>query len=341
MKDTRDGSVFARKIILNLDRDSTDLIANETNTISKLCAPGKAIGVVEVFRHGWFTGELSNYFYFDMEYCPQTLEHWLHQAPAGKSPQETSQLLTGINFESEPTAGGNTFLQDYENDSFNDDEELAEVLQTMEDIAAGLECIHDYGLAHRDLKPSNGILVQILDSILTSAVLFSERSKRWKIADFGIACNATSGKMLTTILKRGTTSYRAPEVLTSSGKFNKKSDIFAFGCIIFEIVTLQRLFADDWNTKNYETTGNLGEAAPVYWEHSIDTNERSYDHIEHLMASMLEIDPSRRPSAKDVLARIRRIRNGSLEDLIAWCLDKPYIQVGIFFLFFFFFFFHR
>jgi len=51
--------------------------------ISNLCTPGSAIGVVEVIRHEWFKGEISSWYYIDMEYCPETLDDWLHPATCG------------------------------------------------------------------------------------------------------------------------------------------------------------------------------------------------------------------------------------------------------------------
>jgi serine/threonine protein kinase len=141
-------------------------------------------------------------------------------------------------------------------------------------------------------------------------VLFSELSQCWKLADFGIASDATSRTLHSTVLKRGTASYRAPEILSvASGQFNTKSDIFAFGCIIFEIVTIQRLFAEDWATQTYARSGDLGDRPPMLWAESLTSeDEPRIDQLERLLASMLEIDPSLRPNAELAYSRLQAIR---------------------------------
>jgi serine/threonine protein kinase len=130
-----------------------------------------------------------------------------------------------------------------------------------------------------------------------------------------------------TVLKRGTASYRAPEILSPvMGQFNKKSDVFAFGCIIFEIVTLQRLFAEDWTTQTYVRSGDLGERPPMLWEESISSEfEPRFDQLERLVASMLEVDPSLRPNAESVYFRLQGIQRRLFpQDVRA---QGPYIQV--------------
>jgi eukaryotic-like serine/threonine-protein kinase len=78
-------------------------------------------------------------------------------------------------------------------------------------------------------------------------VLYSGRDARWKLADFGSAAQATSKHLHTTIEYRGTASYRAPELL-NAGRFNNNVDVFALGCILYEMVTGRQLFAGDYST---------------------------------------------------------------------------------------------
>jgi serine/threonine protein kinase len=100
--------------------------------------------------------------------------------------------------------------------------------------------------------------------------------------------------MHTTVFRRGTSSYRAPEILSqTTPQFNKKSDIFAFGCIIFEIITLGRLFSEDYTTHKYASTSELGQSPRLQWFDSIIPGfEDRFQHLEKLVASMLEIDRS-------------------------------------------------
>jgi serine/threonine protein kinase len=147
--------------------------------------------------------------------------------------------------------------------------------------------------------------------LLTCIVLFSRKDNCWKLADFGTASHATSKRLNTTRASRGTAGYRAPETLDSeNAKFNQKSDIFAFGCIIYEIVTGKRLFSDDWASLRYANTGLL--PTTVWWpEYSL--SDLKATALEYLVASMSEASPSKRPSSKVVQEALRLIRVGDLQ----------------------------
>ena len=73
-------------------------------------------------------------------------------------------------------------------------------------------------------------------------VLYSSKSNVWKIADFGITTEGTSGRALTTVASRGTASYRAPELLDASkSTYTRQVDIWALGCIFYDLTfTKQR-----------------------------------------------------------------------------------------------------
>jgi hypothetical protein len=101
--------------------------------------------------------------------------------------------------------------------------ELIELLvQAME----GLGAAHAKGIVHRDLKPAN--------------ILVRTEGRRWvaKLTDFGVAKSA--GTALTqdgTFM--GTLHYMAPEYI-DSGKASPKSDLWAFGVMLFEIISAGR-----------------------------------------------------------------------------------------------------
>jgi serine/threonine protein kinase len=67
----------------------------------------------------------------------------------------------------------------------------------------------------------------------------------WKIVDFGVTSEATSSRAIPTIHARGTGGYRAPEILNESPVFTNKVDIWALGCIFFELYTGEKAFHDD------------------------------------------------------------------------------------------------
>lgn len=91
------------------------------------------------------------------------------------------------------------------------------ILRYFCDILMGLEYLHIRNVFHRDLKPAN---------------LLIDKNNHIKIADFGISLVHTPNK--STYSTAGTAVYSAPEVLRG-GKYDYKSDIWSFGCILYEM----------------------------------------------------------------------------------------------------------
>jgi serine/threonine protein kinase len=86
------------------------------------------------------------------------------------------------------------------------------------------------GIIHRDLKPEN-----ILLNSKTSGVYDV------RIADFGFAIREDSKEVAENIIC-GTPGYIAPEILSGSGHYSKKSDVFSLGSILYNILSLKNLF---------------------------------------------------------------------------------------------------
>ena len=99
-------------------------------------------------------------------------------------------------------------------------------LEMLEQVARGLQSLHEAGLLHRDLKPRN---------ILRAA------SGHWKITDFGLVREVSVSdplRQLTapdTVL--GTPDYLAPELLQGRGEASVRSDIFSLGAVLHEALT--------------------------------------------------------------------------------------------------------
>jgi len=136
-------------------------------------------------------------------------------------------------------------------------------------------------------------------------VLFSERDDCWKLADFGSASLATSKGLVTTNLVRGTSSYRAPEVLKN--KCNSRTDIFALGCIIFEIITTKQLFSGDWEVHDYAQTG-----IPIFPDRwPVATQGSRLHDLGKLTSTFLSVEPRERPGAAEALRQLLRLRTRS------------------------------
>ena len=88
-------------------------------------------------------------------------------------------------------------------------------------------------------------------------VLFSVIDQSWKIADFGATKTGSSTTLMATSRRYGTTSFRAPELMNEDeGKYSSRTDIWAFGCLTYEICTNEKAFLSDWATLRYANTEN-------------------------------------------------------------------------------------
>jgi tetratricopeptide (TPR) repeat protein len=125
-------------------------------------------------------------------------------------------------------------------------------------------------------------------------VLYSTREGWWKIADFGLTSTATSKQLHTTSAARGKCSYRAPELLLGrKSQYNQKSDIWSLGCILYELVTGEKVFKHDFDVLRY---ASLQEQ-----ERGIALSMVSLPWAKQLwmrwLNKLLQVDPHKRPSA--------------------------------------------
>ena len=99
------------------------------------------------------------------------------------------------------------------------------VLDFFQQITKGTAYIHDKNILHRDLKPSN---------------IFLSSGQHLKIGDFGIAKSQNNTMSMARSMV-GTDIYIAPEVFGRI-PYNEKADIWALGCILYELASLQPAF---------------------------------------------------------------------------------------------------
>jgi serine/threonine protein kinase len=144
----------------------------------------------------------------------------------------------------------------------------------------------------------------------------------WKVADFGLTAQGTSKREHETQYSRGTPSYRAPELILN-GKFTNKVDIWALGCIFFEMAFEKRAFSGDLEvhqyTQNY-AKGDEGISFPPYGSVNLSEQEDWKAFICATIQDMLEVEPRRRPSAKSLQGRF----SGFLE--FAQCPLRPFFS---------------
>src|SRR6266571_4026999 len=186
--------------------------------------------------------------------------------------------------------------------------ELAKLLMYLQQTAEGLAKAHAAGIVHRDLKPDNIMIT---------------RDEHAKILDFGLAkliepqtgvsgAGIESSQVATAILQPhsvpgvilGTVGYMSPE--QAQGKINEidhRSDIFSFGCILYEAVTRRKAFAgkdaiDSLNKIIREPVTPITNFEP----------DVPYD-LQRIVRRCLAKDPEERyQTIKDVAIEIKEVR---------------------------------
>lgn len=118
----------------------------------------------------------------------------------------------------------------------------------------------------------------------------------WKIADFGFTTEGSSKRIILSSAGRGTQSYRAPELICETLIYTRKVDIWALGCIFYELVTGTKAFQNDWQAREY---GLSSEKLAIP---DIDYHYRSSKPFFTVMIRRtIHKDSSLRPSTKQIL----------------------------------------
>ncbi len=149
-----------------------------------------------------------------------------------------------------------------------------EVIHFGVQICRALDCAHRHGVVHRDLKPSNLLLTD---------------KGQLKLSDFGLA-KGQDATMLTQPGKTvGTYAYMAPEQITGKHSLSAKTDLYALGCVLYEMLVGEPPFVSD-------------SAAEVLYKHiqerPVPPIQRAVDcpiWLDAIVMHLLQKDPAARP----------------------------------------------
>jgi serine/threonine protein kinase len=185
--------------------------------------------------------------------------------------------------------------------------QLPKLLRYLQHVAEGLAKAHSAGIVHRDLKPDNIMIT---------------RDEHAKILDFGLAklveqhapgiAESESSEVATAVMPQrsrpgtimGTVGYMSPEQAQGkTDQIDNRSDIFSFGCILFEAATGHNPFEGESVIKSLHKI--VYEPAPSL----SDFNPSAPSDLHRIVRRCLAKDPGERyQTIKDVAIELRQLR---------------------------------
>jgi len=182
--------------------------------------------------------------------------------------------------------------------------ELRKTLRYLQHVAEGLSKAHTAGIVHRDLKPEN---------------IMVTRDGHAKVLDFGLAklveqqvVQGDSSEIATAVLPvhsmpgaiLGTVGYMSPEQAEGkTAEIDQRSDIFSFGCILFEAATGKKPFEAESVVKSLHRL-IYEPAAPIR-----DLNPSAPAELQRIIRRCLAKDKEERyQTIKDVAIELKELR---------------------------------
>src|SRR5271154_2848760 len=140
------------------------------------------------------------------------------------------------------------------------------------------------------------VLLTGIAFVILMIVLLSLQHNAWQISDFGLTQPGASKKAIPTRNAKGTEGYRPPEILRPRKHvFCKQSDIFALGCIGYEISEGKSAFLTDWDVYEY-----IAKATDIPKFVDLQMDQPYKTCLVKMIHAMLRLDWWMRPSARDI-----------------------------------------
>ncbi len=192
---------------------------------------------------------------------------------------------------------------------------LGDALKVGIEIADALDKAHKQGVIHRDLKPANVMLTKHGTKLLDFGLAKWTGGEAESLAAMATRADVTAkGTML------GTLQYMAPEQIEGR-EADKRTDIFAFGVLLYEMITRRRAFEGKSQATLISAIMSreprpMGELVPV-----------SPPTLEHVVERCVQKDPEERwQTAHSLVLQLRWIAYGGAENGIAAPISPAELQ---------------
>ncbi|GJL76837.1 serine/threonine-protein kinase [Nitrosomonas sp.] len=148
-----------------------------------------------------------------------------------------------------------------------------EALRILKDILRGLNFAHSKGVIHRDIKPSNVIV---------------DEDGRARITDFGIAILVGEKRLTTPGANVGSSWYMSPEQIVNPTKIDHRSDVYAAGIVLYEMLTGDVPFdgESEFTIQNKQVKDTVPDPSK--------RNPLITQELKEIMMKALEKDPDKR-----------------------------------------------